>query len=112
MLYVGLTRARRHLLSRGAANPAVFCPSWASEAGAAPPGAAAELSEVGPALREWRLERARADGVPAYVVFHDRTLAEIEDVRPSTIGELAAISGVGPVKIDRYGEEVLAVLSR
>jgi ATP-dependent DNA helicase RecQ len=73
---------------------------------------ASELSATGQALRAWRLERARADGVPAYVVFHDRTLAEIELAAPVSIGELAAISGVGPAKLERYGTDVLAVLSR
>jgi ribonuclease D len=62
------------------------------------------------ALREWRLKRAKADGVPAYVVFHDRTLAEIADRAPKSLDELARIAGVGPTKLDRYGREVLAAL--
>jgi ATP-dependent DNA helicase RecQ len=63
------------------------------------------------ALKEWRRRRASADGVPAYVVFHDRTLAEIADRAPETLDELALISGVGPAKLDRYGHDVLAALS-
>ena len=62
------------------------------------------------ALRAWRLERARADAVPPYVVFHDRTLAEIARVQPSGRAGLAAIAGVGPAKLERYADEVLAVL--
>jgi DNA helicase-2/ATP-dependent DNA helicase PcrA len=113
LLYVGITRARRHLLVTWSGKPSRFL----SELGVAGRGSRrrlprAEVTAVGAALREWRLERARADGVPAYVVFHDSTLAEIELAGPATIGELAAVSGVGPVKIERYGEQVLAVLAR
>jgi ATP-dependent DNA helicase RecQ len=63
------------------------------------------------ALRAWRLERAKADGVPAYVVFHDATLAAIATTAPRSREELATVSGVGPTKIDRYADEVLAVLA-
>jgi ATP-dependent DNA helicase RecQ len=63
------------------------------------------------ALKEWRRQRASADGVPAYVVFHDRTLAEIAERRPATADELADIPGVGPAKLERYAREVLAALS-
>jgi len=62
------------------------------------------------ALRRWRLEIARRDQVPPYVVFHDRTLAEIARRAPSSSAGLAAIPGVGPTKLDRYGESVLTVL--
>ncbi|HSR24835.1 MAG TPA: HRDC domain-containing protein, partial [Candidatus Eisenbacteria bacterium] len=61
-------------------------------------------------LRTWRLEVSRAQGVPAYVVFHDRTLAEIAARSPRDLAELEQVSGVGPAKLERYGEQVLAVL--
>jgi superfamily II DNA helicase RecQ len=61
-------------------------------------------------LREWRLERAKADNVPPYVVFHDAVLRAIAAARPSSLGELAQISGVGPAKLERYGADVLALL--
>jgi ATP-dependent DNA helicase RecQ len=61
-------------------------------------------------LRAWRSRRARDDGVPPYVVFHDRTLGEIAERAPATLAELAEIGGVGPTKLDRYGEEVLEVV--
>ncbi|MBM3525262.1 MAG: hypothetical protein FJX57_20130, partial [Alphaproteobacteria bacterium] len=54
--------------------------------------------------------RARDQGVPPYVVFHDRTLIEIATRRPGTLDELATITGVGQAKLARYGEPVLAVL--
>ena len=63
------------------------------------------------ALRAWRAERARTDGVPAYVVAHDTTLAEIAEARPTSIAALRRVKGMGPAKLDRYGEEILAVLS-
>jgi superfamily II DNA helicase RecQ len=63
-------------------------------------------------LKEWRRKRANADGVPAYVVFHDRTLAEIADRKPRDPADLAAISGVGPAKLERYAEEILEIVGR
>jgi ATP-dependent DNA helicase RecQ len=62
-------------------------------------------------LRSWRLERSREDGVPAYVVLHDATIRELAAVRPQTLAELAGVKGLGPVKVERYGEAVLAVLA-
>ena len=63
-------------------------------------------------LRSWRLERSREDAVPAYVVLHDATLRELAAVRPQTTGELAAVKGLGPVKLERYGDDLLAVLAQ
>ena len=62
-------------------------------------------------LRAWRTSRAREDGVPAYVVLHDATLDELAARRPRSTGELAAISGFGPTKLERYGDELLALLA-
>jgi ATP-dependent DNA helicase RecQ len=62
------------------------------------------------ALRGWRLEVARRAQVPPYVVFHDRTLAEIAQRRPDSMATLGTIAGIGPAKLDRYGELVLTVL--
>jgi DNA helicase-2/ATP-dependent DNA helicase PcrA len=114
LLYVGLTRARTHLALSWSGRPSRFLRELGSSE--AMPArrervAVADLSPVGRALREWRLERSKADGVPAYVVFHDSTLAEIERRAPATIGELGRISGIGPTKLERYGDAVLGVLS-
>jgi ATP-dependent DNA helicase RecQ len=62
-------------------------------------------------LRAWRLERARADGVPAYVVLHDATLHELAAARPTSHAELGAVRGLGPAKLERYGDELLAQLA-
>ncbi|KQM23813.1 ATP-dependent DNA helicase RecQ [Frigoribacterium sp. Leaf8] len=61
-------------------------------------------------LREWRAGVARAQGVPAYVVFGDVTLRGIASERPTSLDQLAGISGVGQKKLDTYGQQVLAVV--
>ncbi|AJP48141.1 ATP-dependent DNA helicase RecQ [Rugosibacter aromaticivorans] len=62
------------------------------------------------ALRAWRSERAREQGVPAYVILHDRTLHELAARRPHSTDELLDIPGIGQAKADRYGEALLRVL--
>jgi ATP-dependent DNA helicase RecQ len=62
-------------------------------------------------LRAWRLERARVDEVPAFVVLHDATLRELATAKPATELDLAAVKGFGPTKLERYGEDVLAVIA-
>ena len=62
-------------------------------------------------LKQWRLERSRADGVPAFVVFHDSTLRELAAAQPRSLAELGAIKGLGPAKLERYGDDLLAVLA-
>jgi ATP-dependent DNA helicase RecQ len=62
-------------------------------------------------LRRWRLERSRQDEVPAFVVLHDTTLRELAATRPRTRGELSSVKGFGPTKLDRYGDDVLALLA-
>ena len=61
-------------------------------------------------LKEWRLARATEDQVPAYVVFTDKTLEAIAEVKPSSPAELERISGIGPAKIERYADDVLALV--
>ena len=63
------------------------------------------------ALREWRREAAAEAGVPAFVVFTDATLVAIAEDRPPSLNRLATLPGVGPSKLERYGEAVLRVLS-
>jgi len=62
-------------------------------------------------LREWRMERARQQDQPAFVVFTDATLTAIAEARPRTVAELVAIPGIGHAKLDRYGEDVLALVT-
>jgi ATP-dependent DNA helicase RecQ len=63
-------------------------------------------------LRAWRGATAKEQGVPAYVVFHDATLRAIAVAAPSSLAELAAISGVGESKLAKYGDGILEVLSQ
>ncbi|MER7570326.1 DNA helicase RecQ [Streptomyces sp. NPDC126514] len=63
------------------------------------------------ALRAWRAEQAREQGVPAYVIFHDATLREIVTVWPSSVRELGGVGGVGEKKLATYGEGVIGVLA-
>jgi DNA helicase-2/ATP-dependent DNA helicase PcrA len=62
------------------------------------------------ALRAWRLERATADKVPAYVVCTDATLQLIAEHRPTTETALLKINGIGASKLEKYGADLLAVL--
>jgi ATP-dependent DNA helicase RecQ len=62
------------------------------------------------ALRQWRLETAKQEEVPPYVIFHDATLAAIVEAQPASLDELATISGVGEHKLARYGEAVIQAL--
>lgn len=77
---------------------------------AGPPAATPPDSPLFDALKAWRRERARADHVPAYVVLHDRHLGEIARRRPRTLAELGRCPGIGPAKLDRYGDDLLAIV--
>ncbi len=63
------------------------------------------------ALRAWRLDEARRQELPPYVIFHDATLIEIARRRPASLAALAATPGIGRSKLDRYGEAVLALVA-
>jgi ATP-dependent DNA helicase UvrD/PcrA len=116
LLYVGLTRAKRHLLVTWTGKPSRFLEELGvrshGPAGAAKPKQALEQTPAVLALKEWRLARARAEEVPAYVVFNDRTLAELVARAPTTLAELAAVPGIGPAKLERFGAELLAAVAR
>ncbi len=70
----------------------------------------ASADPVFAALRDWRRKTAAAQGVPSYVIFQDRTLAEIASALPADLDALGQISGVGATKLERYGDAVLRVL--
>ncbi|WP_322758691.1 DNA helicase RecQ [Synechococcus sp. CBW1107] len=63
------------------------------------------------ALKSWRTDQARQQGVPPYVVFHDRTLLELAARRPSTLAELGSVGGIGAAKLERYGTDLLELLA-
>ena len=62
-------------------------------------------------LRQWRLDRSKADGVPAFVVFSDATLSELARHRPDTDDALLAVSGIGPAKLAAYGDALKDLLA-
>jgi ATP-dependent DNA helicase RecQ len=62
-------------------------------------------------LREARMDIAKTKGVPAYVICHDRTLLEIASARPATLADLAAVHGMGPARIEAYGDRLLSVVT-
>ena len=64
------------------------------------------------ALKGWRMERARADKVPAFVIFHDSVLTDISLARPLTLDALFGIKGIGENKLARFGAEILRVVAR
>jgi DNA helicase II / ATP-dependent DNA helicase PcrA len=63
-------------------------------------------------LVAWRKTLARASGVPAQVIFHDATLAAVAEAKPSDRAALMALPGLGPLKVERYGDELLALVAR
>jgi len=80
----------------------------------AAPAVAAGLTDDGQArfaaLKAWRAEVARAHNLPAYVIFHDATLAAIAALSPKSLDDLQGISGIGAKKLEAYGDEVLRAL--
>jgi DNA helicase-2/ATP-dependent DNA helicase PcrA len=79
-------------------------------------GAAVEVGPPGDpaledALRAWRRQRSTQDAVPAYVVFADRTLRAIASARPATLAALRTVDGIGPTKLELYGEDILALVA-
>ena len=103
LLYVGMTRAKRHLALTWSGTRAASSPSSASRLRRRPKKQRADepSDPTYQALKRWRLQRAKNDEIPAYVVFHNTTLAEIAERRPSTIAELGSVAGVGPAKLER-----------
>ena len=160
LLYVGITRARKHLAlswstsrtpgGRASRKPSRFLDGLRPDSGGArsfrQPTARRERKVSAPAhcrtcgkilgsgaerkigrcqdcpanyseetfeaLRNWRLQAARETDVPAFVVFTDATLVAIAEARPDSLEKLAQLAGVGPAKLDRYGESVLNVLAQ
>ncbi|MCW2973610.1 MAG: UvrD/REP helicase [Thermoleophilia bacterium] len=124
LLYVGITRARRHLYLTRAADAGA--PSeFLVELGVVSPqvvqrearasstrtrGSGVELDDSDPlvaSLREWRRIESTKSGKPAYTVFDDKTIAAIVAAKPRSEGALLEVKGVGPAKVERYGETVI-----
>ena len=63
------------------------------------------------ALKAWRAEVAKEHNLPAYVIFHDATLAAIAERAPQSLDDLQGLSGIGVKKLEAYGQEVLRVMA-
>lgn len=77
----------------------------------APSGSPGSTRAYEGALREWRSEASKRATVPAYVVLNDKELVGIAASQPRTLAELARCKGMGPVRLERWGDELLAVLN-
>jgi DNA helicase-2/ATP-dependent DNA helicase PcrA len=137
LLYVGITRARRQLALSWAAEretrgrttrrqPSRFLADLRPRSApgerrvrelpgppvrAIPVRAGADEDPLMAALRAWRTGRARDDAVPPYVVAHDATLAAIAEARPGSAAALRRVKGIGPAKVDAYGDDILAIIA-
>jgi DNA helicase-2/ATP-dependent DNA helicase PcrA len=86
---------------------------------AARPRVSGRASTLGPddqalfeELRRWRSQQAKAASVPAFVIFDDKTLTEVAARRPTDRAGLLAVPGIGPVKLERYGDDLLTVVAQ
>lgn len=130
VLHVGITRCKDEVVLLGdATRPSEFlgeldgtapkrAPVVRRRVGAAPlekKGVPAPLSDddrpLFDTLRAWRLKRAKADKVPAFVIANDATLSAIAIRRPRSLIELSTVPGIGPTKLELYGDEIIAVVA-
>jgi ATP-dependent DNA helicase RecQ len=109
------TRKARAARKAGFAEPDAFgAPDESAPRGArdSNPDADEEGATLFDALRAWRLQVAKSQSLPPYVIFHDTVLRDIAAVRPSTREALAEVKGMGASKLERYAEAVLAVVAQ
>jgi len=78
--------------------------------GSLAPGTGTVDSGLADRLREWRKQQAQTQGVPAYVVFNDKTLGALAALRPSTTEALLGVTGIGPAKLEAYGDELIDLI--
>jgi len=62
-------------------------------------------------LKQWREQKAAKEQVPAFVILHDKTIEQIATVLPRTEAELLQVAGIGPAKLENYGDEILAIIA-
>ncbi|NLZ58172.1 MAG: ATP-dependent DNA helicase UvrD2, partial [Corynebacterium sp.] len=105
----GAPRANRPRNCRSCGNP-LDTPAErvVGRCGACPPEADEQVYEQ---LRTWRNDTARRESVPAYVVFSNATLMAIAEMMPADENELLNVPGIGPMKIEKYGEQILNILA-
>jgi ATP-dependent DNA helicase RecQ len=108
-----LRRERTVNLRREPEKPTRTATSTAKARGATAPTIelSPEGSEVFERLRAWRGATAKEAGLPAYVIFHDKTLRQIATELPGSLSQLGTISGVGEAKLSKYGQQILDALN-
>lgn len=128
VFHVALTRSRKSTTVIGGPAPSPFLEQMNTEwdpAAQPPPGAPVERpargeAMVGPRdvgteaaskmLRAWRADKAKSESRPAFTIMHDSTLESIAESKARTLGDLARIKGIGPTKLEAFGDEILALL--
>lgn len=130
VLHVGITRGRNRVIVLGdSGRPSPFVAQMDGSAPRAlaeqipartsprpstrsqPAPASAAAAAAGASLRAWRLARSQADRVPAYVVLSDKHLDGIAERAPKSLADLRQCPGIGPSKLDAYGDEILEILN-
>jgi len=130
LLYVGITRAREHLTlsfararkegGRSTRQRTRFLEKWWPDVRPSAPRKSskaaladldAEQAQLFDALKQWRLAIAQDTAKPAFTVLVDSSLVEIARTRPDTMGALASVNGVGAAKLDKYGAQILQIVS-
>ena len=103
---------RAHLRRAGDRPPSATSGTVRARSSATPEALAPEVAaRVRAALRAWRSERAAAERKPAFVFLHDRTLEALATGAPASMAALARVNGIGPAKLESYGDDLLAVIS-
>jgi superfamily II DNA helicase RecQ len=123
VFHVAITRGRRRVVVLAAADaPSIFVdeldgtrvvppPAPATRVPVAPvPVAPVPVGPVEEALRAWRRAAAAEHRVPAYVILNDRELVGIAERAPRSLTALAACPGIGSIRLERWGDEILSVL--
>jgi len=105
----GRSRTGRTAEKNGSSKAAGGKATRTGTAEAVPVKLTAEGEALAARLREWRSAEAKRLRVPAYVVLHDRTLAAVAQVRPANSRQLLEINGMGPAKVERFGEAILGL---
>jgi superfamily II DNA helicase RecQ len=88
----------------------VQTPAKARQREASHEGLTPEIEGVFNLLRDWRSTQARKEGVPPYIIFNNRQLIEIIKTKAQSFAELERVNGIGKVKVEKYGPEILEII--
>jgi ATP-dependent DNA helicase RecQ len=109
---VKLSRTRKARAARREGLAESDASEWAAGTGSSGEDVSDGSESLFDALRAWRLQTAKAQSLPPYVIFHDTVLRDIAAVRPTTRDALAELKGMGASKLDRYADAVLEIVAR